>query len=56
MTPPVLESIKALAGILNAERIDQQVKKEAEQVVKDLIAVIGQQASKMRQDNSPLYT
>jgi hypothetical protein len=56
MTPPVLESLKALAGVCNAERIDAQVKKDAEQVLKDLIAVIGQQASKMRQDSSPLYT
>lgn len=54
MTPPVLESIKALAGILNAERIDQQVKKEAEAVVKTLITVIGQDAEKMRKAGSSL--
>lgn len=56
MTPPVLESVKALAGILNAERISDNVKKDAEEVLKYLIAVIANEAAKMRQSNSPLYT
>lgn len=54
MTPPVLESMKTLAGICNAERISEDVKKEAETCMKILITVIKNEADKMRNNNSPI--
>lgn len=56
MTPPVIESLKVLAGIANTERISEDTKKKTEAAILTLIRVIENQAVKMANDNSMLFT
>lgn len=54
MTPPVIESLRTLAGIANGERISQDTKRTAEEAILLLIRVVYNEAAKMAESNSPI--
>jgi hypothetical protein len=53
MTVPVLETMKTVAGILNAERVPETVKSEAEGLMSLLISIAKEQAQKVKDEGSP---